>query len=63
MGPEVLGDAEWRVLFGFGPLFENPDIIMNIFTHIATSSMASIDQNGIVRPVNGLGDIGAIELP
>jgi hypothetical protein len=64
MGPELLGDDAWGALFSSGPLVENEDIIMKVTTDSPfTVSMQPLDQIGTERPVDALGDIGAIEMP
>ena len=64
MGPELLGDDAWATLFSTGPLVENGDIIMSVTTGSPlTVSKQEVDQNGTERPVDTLGDIGAIEMP
>jgi len=63
MGPELLGDAAWTALFSPGPLTENTDITMLVWTDSSLSFMQPVDQLGTVRPANTLGDIGAIEIP
>jgi hypothetical protein len=63
MGPEVLGDDEWKALFSSGPLAENPYLTMVIGEHSLPGFAAlEVDQLGNARPVNTLCDIGAIEL-
>lgn len=61
MGQELLGDAEWQALFASGYLAENPDIEFKIYPDSYTTHPLTLDQSGINRPENGLGDIGAIE--
>lgn len=64
MGPELLGDDAWEALFSSGPLVENEEIIMKVTTKSPfTVVMQEIDQIGTERPVDTLGDIGAIEMP
>jgi hypothetical protein len=64
MGPELLGDDEWSALFHSGPLAENPSISMVVMTRLSSGfAMLRADQVGTPRPVQGLGDIGAIEAP
>ena len=64
MGPEVIGDEAWETLFSSGPLTENPDIRMSIVRRWTFNVMLqSEDQLGTKRPVNLLGDVGAIEAP
>jgi len=64
IGTEVLGETDWAALFPDGPLDEGeePEIIMTL-ERVTVSGFVLLraDQMGIVRPVNGLGDIGAIE--
>jgi hypothetical protein len=63
MGPEVLGDDEWKALFTSGPLAENPYITVAIGEYSVPGFAAlEVDQLGNSRPVNTLCDIGAIEL-
>jgi hypothetical protein len=64
MGTEVLGDADWAALFSSGPINqgEDPLIVMTVDTVAALGfPMLEVDQVGSERPVNELGDIGAIE--
>jgi hypothetical protein len=61
MGQELLGDTEWQALFTSGYLTENPGIEFNIYPYSYTTYPLTLDQTGISRPENGLGDIGAIE--
>jgi hypothetical protein len=64
MGPELLGDDAWKALFSSGPLVENEAIIMKVTTDSPfTVFMQEVDQIGTERPVDTLGDIGAIEMP
>jgi len=64
LGPEVLGDVEWAALFDDGPLTENPDITMDLWTRPTSGfSLLPVDQVDTARPANTLGDIGAIEIP
>lgn len=64
MGPEVLGDAAWAALFDSGPLTENPDIDMDVWTRATSGfAMLAVDQVDTPRPANTLADIGAIEIP
>jgi hypothetical protein len=64
MGPEVLGDNEWLALFDTGPLAENPYLTMVMWNRISYGfDLLHTDQVGTARPVQGLGDIGAIEAP
>jgi len=64
MGPELLGDNAWAILFSTGPLAENVDITMKVWTALGpTVLMQEVDQLGTERPENTLGDIGAIEVP
>jgi hypothetical protein len=64
MGPEVLGDDAWSALFESGPLVENPSIAMSVWVQPAQGfSILEVDQRGVERPANSLGDIGAIEIP
>ncbi len=61
MGPVILGDAEWQALFMSGYLAENPGIEFRIYPYSYATQPLTMDQRGISRPENGLGDIGAIE--
>jgi hypothetical protein len=61
MGPEILGDAEWQAMFDDGFLPENTNIYFYIWDSPYNVDPLAFDQNGISRPENGLGDIGAIE--
>jgi hypothetical protein len=62
MGVELLGDEAWSALFSSGRLTENPAIDMTVTTESRPAAGAlAEDQRGVARPVNGLGDIGAIE--
>ncbi len=61
MGQELLGDAEWQALFTSGYLAENPDIEFKSYPYSYNTQPLTLDQTGISRPQNGLGDIGAIE--
>jgi hypothetical protein len=64
MGSETLGDAAWQTLFSSGPLAENPAIQMSIWTRQAYAvRLEEEDQLAAARPVNGMGDVGAIESP
>lgn len=64
IGPELLGDDAWLALFETGPLVENTDIFMSVWTESGgTVSMLANDQLGTSRPTNDFGDIGAIEVP
>lgn len=64
MGPETLGDAAWDALYSSGPLTENPGIIVGIVRqNTLAMQLGALDQLGTARPANGLGDIGAIEVP
>ena len=63
MGPEVLGDDEWKALFDSGPLAENPYLIVAIGESSVPGFLAlEVDQLGNTRPADTLCDIGAIEL-
>jgi hypothetical protein len=62
MGPELLGDAEWRAMFTSGPLAENPNLRFEI--GVARSLLvqrSAVDQLGTARPTQAPADIGAIE--
>ncbi len=63
MGPELLGDEAWGALFSSGPLAENGNIVMEVWTEPGAVVFPSeVDQVGAERPANALGDIGAIEI-
>ena len=63
MGPELLGDEAWATLFSSGPLAENDDIKMKVWTDPGPAvRLKKADQLGTERPANILGDIGAIEI-
>jgi len=65
IGTEVLGDADWEALFPAGPLNEgeDPEIIMTLERDAVSGfPLLKVDQLGFERPVNALGDIGAIEV-
>jgi hypothetical protein len=63
MGPEVLGDDEWKALFDSGPLAENPYLIVAIDEYSVPGFLAlEVDQLGNARPADTLCDIGAIEI-
>jgi hypothetical protein len=65
IGSEVLGETDWAALFPSGPLNEgeDPEIVMTSKTAAASGfPLLETDQRSIERPVNELGDIGAIEL-
>ncbi len=64
MGPELLGDRSWRLLFSSGALAENPGIHMTVSTQprLAVQRL-SVDQLGRSRPAATAADIGAIEAP
>ena len=64
MGPEALADDVWEQLFSSGALVENPAIVMTIERRQPYRvTLEAADQNGRARPTNGLGDVGALELP
>lgn len=64
MGPETLGDDAWDALFSSGPLVENPGITIALArVSSLAAQLAAVDQQGIARPANALGDVGAIEVP
>ena len=64
MGPELIGDSVWDDLFSSGPLVENTDIeIRMTLSTLFQVYIQQEDQLGTQRPVNLLGDIGAIEIP
>ena len=65
MGTEVLGDADWAALFPPGPLDEgeDPEIVMTVEAAATPGfPILELDQVDNERPVNELGDIGAIEV-
>lgn len=63
MGPEVLGDDAWAALFDSGRLVEDPGIAISLWEQGNQGfRMLDVDQRGVVRPVEGPGDIGAIEV-
>jgi hypothetical protein len=65
IGPELFGETDWAALFPSGPLGEgeNPQIVMTSKTiPVSGFALLETDQRSIERPVNELGDIGAIEL-
>lgn len=62
MGSEALGDAAWSALFSSGPLAENPDIVTTLWSqHAFNVTLEETDQLGLARPVDVMGDVGAIE--
>lgn len=64
MGPEILGDANWKALFESGALAENAGIRMRVITDSGFAALLQeFDQLGNPRPAGILGDIGAIEMP
>lgn len=63
LGPELLGEAQWRRLFTSGYLTENSQIRMTVTTRQAmTMQRAEMDQLGHSRGSTPA-DIGAIEAP
>jgi hypothetical protein len=64
MGPELISDYVWDDLFpASGPLVENNDIeLIRIPDTFFTVISEQYDQLYNYRPVNGLGDIGSIEI-
>jgi hypothetical protein len=63
MGPELLGQAQWRKLFTSGYLSENPDISVTVTTRqTLTMRRLEIDQLGQARGAT-TADAGAIEAP
>jgi hypothetical protein len=62
MGPELLGDASWRVLFDSGPVSENNSLLIIENNETVPVYMLGNDQLGHSRPINQLADIGAIEV-
>jgi hypothetical protein len=64
LGPETIGDDAWASLFSTGPLVENPSINLRINTRDSfLVSSQNLDQLGTRRLINGLRDIGSIEIP
>ena len=64
MGPEAFADETWDALFSSGSLVENPDIVVTMTRRQPYQvRLETADQSGRARPVNGLGDAGAIERP
>jgi hypothetical protein len=64
VGPETIGDALWETLFLPGQLVENPAIQFRLARQNRFSVLLELaDQLGATRPANGLGDVGAIEIP
>ena len=61
MGVELLGDQAWTTLFNMGPLDENGDIVMSIYSSTIEYTANPVDQVGTKRPTNMLADIGAVE--
>ena len=62
LGDELIGDAQWDVLFANGSLAENSGIDFSIRSVASsTYSLLDLDQVGTPRPENALGDIGSIE--
>ena len=61
MGPELLGDDAWMALFESGTLAENSNIEVLVYSAVYSASPTTLDQTLAVRPVNGVGDIGAVE--
>jgi hypothetical protein len=64
MGPELISESVWDDLFPLsGPLAENTDIeiirVPDVFFTVISQTDDQLDNQ---RPVNGLGDIGAIEV-
>jgi hypothetical protein len=63
LGQELLGDDAWVALFSSGRLSENPDIFMWVSGDTGlTVRVERVDQLGVARPANALGDIGALEI-
>lgn len=64
MGPEILGDDAWLGMFDAGEQPDSPNITMRFYNLPGRkSTMETQDQLAAARPVNGKGDVGAIELP
>ncbi len=61
MGSALLDDAAWQELFDPGLLSENAGILFSSSEAHAVVTPATVDQSGMIRPANGLSDIGAIE--
>lgn len=61
MGQELLGDDAWLALFEEGVLAENPLLYLHIWTSNYSVQPTGSDQAAAARPVNSLGDIGAVE--
>jgi hypothetical protein len=62
MGPELLGERAWRDLFSSGPLPENPGIRLDLWTKRQTTvRRGDVDQFGVARPADQIGDVGAVE--
>ncbi len=61
MGPELLGDDAWQTLFDNGTLSENSAIALGMWTVNYNVTPVTLDQTGLTRPANALGDIGAVE--
>lgn len=63
MGPELLGEAQWRKLFTSGYLAENPNISVMVTTRqTLTMRRLETDQLGHARGATPA-DVGAIEAP
>ena len=62
MAPELLGDEAWDELFDAGRLDENDDIKLRMGNTVHSTAPGEVDQVGTVRPVHGMGDVGAVEL-
>ncbi|HEX7375092.1 MAG TPA: right-handed parallel beta-helix repeat-containing protein [Steroidobacteraceae bacterium] len=63
LGPQLLGDRQWRELFESGPLAENPSIRMSLSTRARlTVQRLPTDQSGTARPAGAPADIGAVEV-
>ncbi len=64
MGPELLGDQAWASMFWDGSQGGDTNIIMKVRSPYRQGiDMESVDQTSASRPVNELGDMGAIEAP
>ena len=62
LGPELLGDASWQLLFATGALPENPSLRTIVWTNRDLSvSRLAVDQLGSARSPQAPADIGAIE--
>ncbi len=60
LGPGLMNDDVWTTLFALGPNFYNGITVTLSQTSLLVDPVDA-DQLGNARPVNGLGDIGAVE--